>query len=88
MCTTSPFLRYETVDGTAEAGSDYVAKKGEVIFKPNVTTEHIVIEIIDDYIWEPDETFFVKIHADPNDTKVMVGNHCIAEVTIINDDGK
>jgi len=45
--------------------------------------------IIDDYEWEPDETFFVKLHADVDESSdVEIGPHSIAEVTIINDDGK
>ena len=45
--------------------------------------------IIDDYEWEPDETFFVKLHV-PEGTfdAVELGQHSIAEVTIINDDGR
>lgn len=81
--------RYETIDGTAEAGSDYVPKKGTITFEPNETHQHIEVVIIDDYEWEPDETFFVKLHADvEGETEVELGAHSIAEVTIINDDGK
>lgn len=79
-------VQYVTVDGTATAGEDYVESKGEVIFKPNETVKKIEIELIDDNVWEPDETFFVKIFTQSNDAKVVVGNHCIAEVTLINDD--
>lgn len=84
--TQTVSVQFETVDGTAEAGSDYIAKKGEIVFQPNETEKQLEIEIIDDYEWEPDEMFFVKLHSDPNDAKVMIGKHCIAEVTIINDD--
>lgn len=79
---------YETIDGTAEAGSDYIAKKETLTFQPQETHKYIEIIIIDDYEWEPDETFFVKLHSDPHDDAVEIGQHSIAEVTIINDDGK
>lgn len=81
--------RYETIDGTAEAGSDYIAKKGTITFDPKETSKQIEVVIIDDYEWEPDETFFIKLHSDVDDTPaVEIGPHSIAEVTIINDDGK
>lgn len=28
---------FETIDGTAEAGSDYIARKDTVVFEPNET---------------------------------------------------
>jgi len=78
---------YETIDGTAEAGSDYIAKKDTLTFGPNETHQYIEITIIDDYEWEPDETFFVKLHIPEGfNDKVEIGHHSIAEVTIINDD--
>ena len=80
-------LRFETFDGTAEAGQDYIPKKGQLIFEPGETTKNIEIEIIDDYEWEPDETFFVKLNVDTKGAAI-VGKHSIIEVTIINDDGK
>lgn len=79
-------VRYETIDGTAEAGSDYIAKKENITFEPEETHKYIEVEIIDDYEWEPDETFFIKLHADIEDEEVELGTHTIAEVTIINDD--
>lgn len=79
-------VTYETIDGTAEAGSDYIAKKETLTFQPQETHKYIEIIIIDDYEWEPDETFFVKLHSDPHDDAVEIGQHSIAEVTIINDD--
>jgi len=80
-------IRYETIDGTAEAGSDYIAKKGTLTFEPQETTKQLEVVIIDDYEWEPDETFFIKLHSDVEESKnVEIGPHSIAEVTIINDD--
>jgi len=38
-------LRYETIDGTAEAGSDYIAKKGTVTFEPNETIHYIEVHL-------------------------------------------
>ena len=53
-----------------------------------MTQQKIEVVIIDDNEWEPDETFFVKLHSDVEDSHdVEIGPHSIAEVTIINDDG-
>lgn len=87
MTVLSSPSRYETIDGTAEAGSDYIAAKGTITFEPNETHKYIEVVIIDDYEWEPDETFFLKLHADVENQEVELGTHSIAEVTIINDDG-
>lgn len=81
-------LSYETIDGTAEAGSDYVGKKELLQFRAEETHKYIDIVIIDDNEWEPDETFFVKLWSDPHDDTVKIGKHSVTEVTIINDDGK
>ena len=51
---------YETSDGTANAGEDYVAKSGIIEFEPNEYIKSIEIEIIDDDVWEETETFFVR----------------------------
>ena len=78
----------ETIDGTATAESDYIAKKDTLVFKPDETIKHIAIEIIDDNEWEEDEVFFVKLSCyDASDEQVVIGHQSITEVTIINDDG-
>ncbi|XP_041473930.1 sodium/calcium exchanger 3-like isoform X3 [Lytechinus variegatus] len=85
LLSTQHMVKFETFDGTAEAGQDYIAKKGQLIFEPGETSKSIEIEIIDDYEWEPDETFFVKLHVDTKGTAIL-GTQSIVEVTIINDD--
>jgi hypothetical protein len=52
---------YETIDGTATKGEDYVEAKGVLEFREKETQKSITVEIIDDDQWEPDETFFVKL---------------------------
>lgn len=58
-----------------------------MVFKPEQTYIEYVIEIIDDNIWEPDETFFAKITLEPNQDAIL-GKKSINMITIINDDGK
>ena len=49
----------------------------------------VVITIIDDNQWEPDETFFVKLSLpEGEETNTKLGSKTVALVTIINDDGK
>ena len=84
-------FRIETIDGTAEANSDYIPVKQTMVFEPDETVKHIDIEIIDDNEWEPDEVFFVKLALDPahpSFKSTSLGKKAIQEVTIINDDGK
>ena len=77
----------ETVDGTAESGSDYIPVKKSMVFEPDETTQDLEIEIVDDNIWEPDEVFFVRISVEP-DQKCVIGKRGICQVVILNDDGK
>uniref|UniRef100_F6YY65 Calx-beta domain-containing protein n=1 Tax=Ciona intestinalis TaxID=7719 RepID=F6YY65_CIOIN len=85
-------VSYETFDGTANAGDDYVSVSGTLTFGPKETRKEIEIEIIDDNVWEPDETFFVKLSIPESDLKengrnyVKLGRKVINQITIINDD--
>lgn len=55
-------LQYRTVDDTAVAGQDYVAKSGTLNFGPSLpTTQNIDITINGDELVEGVETFFVVI---------------------------
>lgn len=59
----SDTIGYSTVDGTAQAGSDYVAATGTLSFDPGETTESIAVTLIDDGMPEPTETFGVRIRS-------------------------
>ena len=78
--------RVETINGTALAGEDYKPFDEVVTFEKHETLKSIFIEIVDDFEWEPDEFFFVKIHKSNDD--ITLGNISICQITIINDDGK
>ncbi len=54
-------VQYQTEDGTAIAGSDYLAKNGTLTFEPGQTTQTILVPIIGDTVGEADETFTVKL---------------------------
>lgn len=50
---------YETENGNAKAGSDYIAKADTVIFGPGEAHKQISIEIINDDEFEDDEHFYI-----------------------------
>ncbi len=52
---------YRTVDGTAQAGSDYTAASGTVTFQPGETVQTLSVAILDDEIPEAEESFAVEL---------------------------
>lgn len=55
---TAPLtLRYSTADGTALAGSDYVAKQGSVTLSPAAPVAEVSVLVNGDTLIEPNETF-------------------------------
>merc|ERR1719427_455128 len=55
------YVDYRTIDGTANAGSDYVKTESTLIFRPGETHRFVQIEIMDDDIFEEDEFFRVEL---------------------------
>ncbi|MGI0485865.1 beta strand repeat-containing protein [Pantanalinema rosaneae CENA516] len=81
--TNQPILvDYTTVNGTATAGSDYIATSGTLAFKPGETNKTISVVINGDTIVESDETFSLTLH-DPINVELAV-NQAVAR--ILNDD--
>ena len=52
---------FETVDGTALAGSDYTAASGRLSFQPGETAQSIEVAVLDDAISEAEEGFTVVL---------------------------
>ena len=52
---------FETVDGTAEAGSDYRAASGRLTFAAGETTRTILVPTVDDTVPEAEEDFTVVL---------------------------
>jgi hypothetical protein len=75
-------VRVATQDGTAKAGSDYVAKTATLTFKPREKNRKFSVELLPDRRREPNETFKVKLSS-PSGAVVADGE---AIGTIINDD--
>jgi predicted extracellular nuclease len=61
-------VRFATANGTAKAGSDYVAASGTVTFAPGETTRTIAVTILSNGKREATETFFVNLSAATNAT--------------------
>src|SRR5690606_30558949 len=80
-------IDYAIVDGTATAPDDYAAQTGTLnipasTYPENVDTE-IVVPIVADDVYEPNETFKVKITGTTNVDEVMLSE---ATTTILTDD--
>jgi hypothetical protein len=54
-------IKYGTVDGTAAAGTDYVAKSGELTFAAGETEKTVTVQVNGDAAVEPDEEFFLAL---------------------------
>jgi hypothetical protein len=61
-------VRYDTVNGTAAAGSDYAATNGVLTFAPGQGTNFIRVSVRGDTTPEPDEVLFVRLSAPTNGT--------------------
>jgi len=88
-------VEYKSRDGSAHAGTDYVAVEGKLEFKPNETEQTIKITIIDDAAYELDENFFVDLsnpvcadgsEGDKKIPPVVLGHLVSTTITIIDDD--
>ncbi len=77
-------VAYSTKDGTASAGSDYVAANGSVTFAKGEIMKKIVVPIIGDVVCEPNETIEILL-SDPSGV-TLADN--MGTVTIVNDDFK
>ncbi len=55
-------VAFTTADGTALAGSDYLATSGTLTFLPGgPLSQTITVQVIGDYELEPNETFFLRL---------------------------
>lgn len=58
---TMVLVDYKTEDGTANAGGDYVAAEGTLVFLPGETQKTFKLEVIDDDVFEEDEHFYARL---------------------------
>ena len=75
-------VNYATANGTATAGSDYVARTGTLTFAPGVTSQPVAVTLNGDALNEADETVLVNLSGATNATIT----DSQATLTITNDD--
>jgi len=61
-------VQFATANGTASAGSDYVAQTGTLTFPSGMTTQPVAIWVLGDTVAERSETFFVNLSTASNAT--------------------
>jgi hypothetical protein len=74
---------YATAEGTASAGSDYVAKSGTLTFPKGATLRTVVVFVKGDRVREADETFFLNL-SNPSSNAFVADSQ--GRGTIVNDD--
>jgi len=82
--TDTVSVSYTTANGTAAAGSDYIANAGTVTFAPGVTTQTVQVGIIGDTTAEGNETFTITLSSPSGATIAKP----VATGTITNDDAQ
>lgn len=82
---------YATAGGTATSGTDFVAKTGTATIAANTLTTVINVTIKGDAIYEPDETFSLKLSNAVNATILdntgigkIVNDEALPKITILN----
>ncbi|MCW1956995.1 MAG: cellulase family glycosylhydrolase [Mycobacterium sp.] len=80
--TTPVSVGYATSNGTATAGTDYVAGAGTLTFGAGVTSQTVHVDVIGDTAVEPSETFKVTLSNASGATLARA----LATGTIVNDD--
>ncbi|MCD0278310.1 putative Ig domain-containing protein [Xanthomonas melonis] len=75
-------VNYATADGSASAGSDYVAGSGTLTFAPGVTAQNVTVTVNGDTTVEPDETFSLGLSGASGATIARA----TGTATILNDD--
>jgi hypothetical protein len=81
-CDTDVTVHYSTADGTATAGSDFIAASGTAIIKAGSTSTTVTVAIIDDTKVEATETFTVTL-SEPSGAEINDGT---ATGMIVSDD--
>ncbi len=81
--TAAVTMAYTTMDGTAQAGSDYTATSGTLSFAAGQTVAYVSVPVSGDTAIEAAETFLLKV-TPPANAPSTLGT--VGEATIVNDD--
>ena len=74
---------FHTTDGSAQAGTDYIASSGSALIAAGNTTASVTINVIDDSEFEGTETF--ELNVDSSDFAV-IGESATATITLYDND--
>lgn len=77
-------VQFTTVDGTATAPSDFVATSGTLTLAPGTQAGEIVVNVVTDDVFEPDESFRVRL-SNPTPAQASIAR-AEGVGTILNDD--
>jgi hypothetical protein len=66
-------VNYTTADGTAKAGTDYVAASGSVVFAPGDTSKTVSIQVNGSSVPGADKTFYVNVSTPNNYAAIRNG---------------
>ena len=78
-------VNYATSDGTAHAGTDYVAASGTVMFNAGVTSQNVSIGIIDNNNYSDQTVYFTVTLSNPS-ANVGLGSPSTTTVNIVDND--
>ncbi|MBU1746364.1 MAG: NPCBM/NEW2 domain-containing protein, partial [Chloroflexi bacterium] len=81
--TQTVTVGYATSDGTATAGSDYIAATGTLTFSPGITSQTFTVPLSDDSLCETGETVHLALSSPAN---AILGTPSMATLTIVDDD--
>jgi solute carrier family 8 (sodium/calcium exchanger) len=76
-------VKYQTINGTADAGKDFEHTQGTLHFEAELSKRQIPIQIIDDNTSEGNEFFFVKLFQPSEGSEIVTDQ---AMVTIVDND--
>jgi hypothetical protein len=74
---------FATQDGSAVAGTDYLAASGTLVFAPGNVSRSVQLTLLDDQLPEPGEAFFLRLTNPAN----LVLARTQATATVADDDG-
>ena len=66
-------VEYETSDGTATAGADYLETAGELVFAPGETEKSVAVQVLDDELVEGAETLLLSVTVVPRQLGSPIG---------------
>lgn len=86
VITTEPVtVDYQTTNGTASGGQDFVQTSGALTFQFGETSKTITVPLMNDSTLEPRESFGIVL-SNPTNDAILDPNRSVADVQILDDD--